>query len=227
MFVDAQTPWDTRLFCPVYVALALCVACIGSKLWARAAAAGRWRAPLRAGVTVAGLLAVIPTVDAGVRWAARTRQTGIGYSSQAWMRNAMMDRARAFPDGAVLYANVPDAVRLVTGRDCWMIPPRTLAASNKPNPRFANDVGVMWENVRKSGGAVFFFRGAPRARRRQQAGMGELAAGVPARLVFDGKEGQVYMLTPDAPPVTTAPASRPTTEPATEPARRRRGRGAN
>jgi hypothetical protein len=139
------------------------------------------------------------------------------------MRNAMMDYVKQMPPKAVLYSNVPDAVRLVTGRDCSMIPPKTQAASNKANPRFEGDVAVMWSKVRQNG-AVLFFHGAPRSRKRHQASMRELTAGLTAKTVFEGKEGQVYVLAKEG--ATTEPATQVTTQPATAPARRGRNRGA-
>jgi hypothetical protein len=107
-----------------------------------------------------------------------------------------------------------------------MIPPKTQAASNKANPRFEGDVAVMWSKVRQNG-AVLFFHGAPRSRKRHQASMRELTAGLSAKTVFEGKEGQVYVLAKEG--ATTEPAvTRPTTAPApaTAPARRGRGRSA-
>jgi hypothetical protein len=124
------------------------------------------------------------------------------------------------PPKAVLYSNVPDAVRLVTGRDCTMIPPKTLAASNKANPRFEGDVAVMWSKVRQNG-AVLFFYGAPRSRKRHQASVRELAAGWNVKTAWEGKEGQVYVLGKES---ATAPTTAPTSQATTEPSRRRRGR---
>jgi hypothetical protein len=150
---DAATPLDTRILAPLYAALVPTVIGGVAVWWSQP---GRSRDAMRA----AGAVLVVALVLVGVR--SLTTATGnqdyrLGYATSHWHHSPLMRQLRAYPKGALVVTNAPEAVYLQTGRHARGLPAKYSSTSLQHDPHYRQQLDALVRRVQARGGVVAMF----------------------------------------------------------------------
>ena len=100
---------DNRLLSPIYVPCIVLGAIVVNRCWTSGLSA--WRRPTITVVII--ILAIQGAFFVRVAW---RDSAGIGYAAPKWRNSQLIRKTSLWPDGVVLYSNVPEAVWLYTRR---------------------------------------------------------------------------------------------------------------
>jgi len=151
---DANTPLDSRILSPLFMAGAGLAVCLAGLLW---------DVRRSAGIIVAVLIAVIAlwNVLPWCGWIAERRMDGCGYTASGWASSPLTSYLRSVPADSPIYTNAPGVVFFqLGGRECHRLPSAMILTQAHPNPKFAAEVNAMWNHmVRRDGVIAFYYRG--------------------------------------------------------------------
>jgi hypothetical protein len=176
---------DRRFLAPIYVALVMCLAALVHRLSSPMRSAPTLGA---SAVTTMALLAVIYCGTAAA-WTLRSYVTGLGYAAKSWTESALIARVRELPDQTPIYSNAPDAVYLLTRRNCFWLPGRAspLVDGGKGPP--ASSSSQVVQQLRDGQPVVVFFDAVHRSGALSRR---ELLDAVALRPIAESSDGAMY-----------------------------------
>lgn len=151
-FLDANTPLDDRILAPVYVA-GLFLVIAGA--WRLAQTATK-RPLVRHAVTAALGLFVVVQLASAASWVREQHNTGLGYSSPAWLQSATLEAVRALPVDAVIYSNAPEAIDLLARREALSLPRKNAAMLGERNAGYEDDIAAL-QLALETGAVLVYF----------------------------------------------------------------------
>jgi hypothetical protein len=184
--VDANTPLDSRILAPVYVAgvflfvytLQELMRLLGEARWARVSA-----------VVLISLFLLVSSFNA-VTWLSTAWRDGLGFSSVAWRQSVTMDTVRALPEETSVFSNSPEAIYLLTGRPALALPKATSATAQQVNESYEADLErTRLRLERARGGVVVIFNGLES---RSAVAQDELMDALSLYVVAEAADGVVY-----------------------------------
>jgi len=183
---DFETPLDSRLLSPVYMA-GLVVA-----LWTahRVLAAFPDHRGLRRMMAVIAAAFVLHALLTGLSYLSRVYDEGQGYTGRAWQESRLVAEIRALPPDILIYTNGPDAVHAVTGRPALRIPAEVMGGTLEPNATYAAELAEMRSQLIHEEGVLVYFRSI--TWRWYLPTEAELAAQLPLQVVADAPDGTIY-----------------------------------
>jgi hypothetical protein len=186
-FADRSIEFDDRLLYPALPpAIALTVGVIS---WLYRAGSQVVRAAI-----VALAFVYVASQIAGIRvWAAGIRQNGADLTAVVRAAPALLDRARALPEGSRIYSNMPEAIYYGTGRIVRGVPRRFSPTSLRPNPTFVAELDALADSADRPTYVVFFDAGADRT---FAATAPEVEAALPLQHVDTLAGGRIVTLRP-------------------------------
>ena len=158
---------DPRLLLPLYPALIITLCALGWLLHRKArlalgaspqVGATRWLVG-GAGVAIAGYLLLLLASHSlhAAQWILDSHSQGMGYSSDSWRSNTLVDLVRSLPEDIPVYSNGYDALFLLTRREVHPLPE---AGPPTPPPRI-EALPAPWQEMvdalRSQKGLIVFF----------------------------------------------------------------------
>jgi len=151
---DANTPLNSRILSPLFVAGAGLAVCLAGML-------RDVRKP--AGTFLLRLIAAVALWNAVVwcGWISERRTDGCGYTASGWESSPLTAYLRTVPADAPICTNAPGVVFFqLGGRECRRLPAAVILTQARPNPEFIDELNAMWEDMVKRDGVIaFYYRG--------------------------------------------------------------------
>jgi len=189
VLVDATGRLDARFLLPLHVVAIVAVVPFGYRLRARR------------GVAIAAGALLVAQVVGGLAWTAGgLSDAGVrrrGYAARAWRESAIVARLRSGDRDAALYTNGFDALFLLTGWAGRPIPALRDYLTDRPNPRYDEQLAAMRGDLERTGGVLVYFD-AVTARRSFLPSKVELERALPLEVVATDPVGTMYRLRPGA-----------------------------
>ena len=177
---------DPRHLSPAVVALLVALACIAPRLTSRAAEPRHFALAL--GVALAALLLShsVRATREQTHWA----RTGLGFREARFAGSDLIELARELPPGTPVFSNTLAVAALARMPDARWLPARSRPQHPEPNPRFAEQMGVLERELRERHGVIIVFARDgdvfPNAAQLEQA--------LPLRLLLAVPEGRAYSI---------------------------------
>lgn len=155
-FLDASTPFDTRLLLPMFpitvLLLASCLAAAGQKY-------GRQSFMYRTVIAVGSLIVIFNSVRS-VAQARNIRENGVGFQTAQWQDDEVIGFVRDLPNSTVLYADNPLLVYFATGRASRLLPEKYSISSTLASTEYSSQVGQLLEFERHGKVDIVLFHAA-------------------------------------------------------------------
>jgi len=190
VLIDATGRLDARFLMPLHVVAVLLIVPIGYRV--RVA-----RTRGRSAVAFAAGALVVAQVAAGLAWAVGgltddgTRRRG--YTARAWRESSIVARVWSVEPAEQVYSNGFDAIFFLTGRVVHPIPAEKDYLTDRPNPRFSQEIATMRADLERTGGLLIYFD-AVASRRSFLPSRVELERALPLEVVATDAVGTVYRL---------------------------------
>lgn len=156
-FIDADTVFDGRSLAPIHVAMLVMVPCLVRKLYLRSKRTRTIRIVFVAlALVFAGSYAV-----RGVKWLARVRGEGQGYSSRTWKESPTIARIKTLPAATIIYSNGYDAIYYLTDRRARLIPEKVIHGTGRPNAMYDPEMARMKIDLLRDQGVLVYFYTLP------------------------------------------------------------------
>lgn len=199
---DYHTPVDARILSPVYAAWVIVAG------WLLADASRR-RPALRTTAWAIALLLAAWSIDRGARLAHAQYRDGSGFAHRHWRESQTLAALKEkVPHDQRVYTNAPGAIYLLTGRPSIVtLPSKFSASSMRDNPKYADQLRRMREDVASGRAVVVYLRRYARGRQRYIPGEQELRGPLGLAVLARGNDGAIYVSANS----TSAPAAAPTT----------------
>ena len=152
-FVDAQTPADSRILLPLWMAL---VVIIISLAYAVSQATGKrafWWALVLVSVVAIGINGTY-TWERSRSW----HRNGSRYSGKTWRRSPTIAAVSCLPTGTIVYSNGYDVIRFLTNHEALTVPRHTNPNSLQPYPDYAGKLEAMCQAAATGRGVVVYLR---------------------------------------------------------------------
>lgn len=180
-FFDANTPLDNRILSPLYAAgLIAALATLSAHI--------RRGTPAVAALSVAAVLTVASGAPS-VRLLGASYTEGLGFNSALWRASPTLAQVKNLPADIPIYANVPEAITIHTGRPAARIPRREDATTQRANPHYAAEMATMRALVIDRHGVVIYFT---RIERRAPPTEEEVRDAFSLRVLAATADGRIY-----------------------------------
>jgi len=183
--IDATGRLDARFLMPLHVvAILLAVPAV-------------YRLRAERVVAIAAGALVVAQVVGGLVWVASgltddgTRRRG--YTARAWRESSIVAQVSLVDPAERVYSNGFDVIFFLTGRVVHPIPVEKDYLTDRPNPRFSQEIATMRADLEGTGGLLVYFD-AVTARRSYLPSRVELERALPLEVVATDAVGTVYRL---------------------------------
>jgi len=187
-FLDHQTPIDSRILAPVYVAMVL----MGISLIAILLAHHETSKRLPQLISAVPLILVGLQLPSTWQWVGLIYHDGVGYAARHWQESELVKRVSLAPLATPIFSNAPDVLYTLLGRPSNMIPRKVNPASRTPNDGYDSQLVQMKNEMKTNRGILVYF---DRVQWRWYLpSPGELEGRVGLRLLVREKDGSIYQV---------------------------------
>jgi hypothetical protein len=156
-FLDANTPLDSRILSPVFIAgLIITIYTIGEL--------GTWISPRRdtrlffhAVLVIFGGVFLVSYLSAWIGLSRDVYTNGIGFNDLAWKNSKTLEEVRQLSDGISIYTNSPEAIYIGTGRVAKSLPKKFESMTQTENTGLVFELSEMQQELKNEGGVLVYF----------------------------------------------------------------------
>jgi hypothetical protein len=156
-FVDANTPLDSRILSPVFIAgLIITVYTIGEL--------GTWisyrrdtRLFFHAVLVIFGGVFLISYLSTWIGLSRDVYAYGMGFNDLAWKNSKTLEEVGQLSDGIIIYTNSPEAIYIGTGRVAKSLPKKFESMTQTENTVFVLELSEMHQELKDEGGVLVYF----------------------------------------------------------------------
>jgi hypothetical protein len=153
IFLDAQTPVDSRTLSPIYVpSMTLLIA-----LSTRFVLIPGSRSHVGLCVSVCLALLLGAQLQSTMNWLHSNHQNGIGYADRVWRESQTLNRLKRMMPVTVLFSNAPDVLYTLLNQPAVMVPRRTHTDTNLPNRQYSAQTAELRRRLKEDGGLLVYF----------------------------------------------------------------------
>jgi hypothetical protein len=190
-FIDANTPLDSRILSPIFVAgLIITMYTLGELyIWVNRWANTRY---LFHGIflAISGVF-LFSYLTTWIEVSRDSYRNGIGYNSLVWKNSLILARVRQLPSGETIYSNSPEAVYIGTGRVARSLPRKFESMTQTENSNFLTELAEINQDLMDQGGVIVYF---DRVQRPTLPSKSDLTALWDLELLFSSAEGGIFTI---------------------------------
>lgn len=155
--VDAQTPFDDRIFSPLY----LCVLVLGAH---RFSDLSRFPVSMNVARLCQGAilcLFLVAQLGRSTRWLEQSYHSGVGYAGTRWKESRLIKDIASLDSHIPIFTNAPDAVYTLTGKIVSMIPRRINTGTGEVRSAYEDELVWMKGELAAKRGVLVYFNTVP------------------------------------------------------------------
>jgi hypothetical protein len=184
-FVDANTPLDSRILSPVYMAGLLLIFLSVHQLLSQF----KHGSLLRAAVAALAIPMLAIYALQGALLVTISHQNGNGFSAEHWRQSQIIPLVISLPTGTPIYSNAPEGIYFLTERPALGIPKKMKATTQEVNDNYTNELEVMKERLKTEQGVVVYFTNLGRSSITEAD---ELQMQLDLSLLFQTDDGSIF-----------------------------------
>jgi hypothetical protein len=156
-FLDANTPLDSRILSPVFIAgLIITVYTIG-ELGAWISHRRYTRLFFNAVLVIFGGIFLVSYLSAWIGLSREVYTNGMGFNDLAWKNSKTLEEVRQLSGGISIYTNSPEAIYIGTGRVAKSLPKKFESMTQTENTGFVFELSEMHQELKEEGGVLVYF----------------------------------------------------------------------
>jgi hypothetical protein len=184
-FVDANTPLDSRILSPVYMAGLLLIFLSVHQLLSQF----KHGSLLRMAVAALAIPMLAIYALQGALLVTIRHQNGNGFSAEQWRQSQIIPLVISLPAETPIYSNTPEGIYFLTERPALGIPKKMKATTQEVNDNYTNELEVMKERLKTEQGVMVYFTNLGRSSTTEAV---ELQMQLDLSLLFQTDNGSIF-----------------------------------